>query len=62
MVSTRKLFFSSDHKAFVMVNILHMAAPALGMAKEHSKIIEFFLTKFLLAAQTRKLEAIFQQF
>jgi hypothetical protein len=41
MVSTRKLFFSSVHRAFVIENILSIDTLVPGMAKENSKIMYF---------------------
>jgi hypothetical protein len=45
MVSTRKLFLSSVHGAFLIENNLSTDALVLGMAEENSKMICMFLNE-----------------
>jgi hypothetical protein len=61
MVSTRKLLFSSVHRACVTENTLSIAALVSGMANENSKMSCLFLTKCIHFAQTRIFQTTFQK-
>jgi hypothetical protein len=61
MVSTRKRFFSSVHRAFVIQNTLSIAALVPGMAEENSKMSCMFLTKYIHFIQTQIFQITFQK-